>query len=172
MSRLLAKPWLAPLLYTLREAGGCIELSRLSIGRLRRRRLRSLVWGARGLVHVEEGRVCLTQEGAKEASRLRLAGSRGSWLLYMYSDTTAILVNLKPTRVTAYVVPHHLLERALKEGATGKDELTRRLAIHPKTASILARALAILEGSGQRLKPPKPNSDHNNTEPPGQEVPP
>ncbi len=145
---LLARPWLTPLLYTLKKAGGCMERSRLNLGRMRRSRLRALTWSARPLVTVEEGRVCLTDRGWDEARRIELVGSQGNWTLYRYLGSTLILVNVKPTRITAYVIPHHLVEKALAENIGSREEAVNKLSLHPKTASILVKALNILRSHG------------------------
>ncbi len=147
MTRLLAKPWLTPLLHLVAEKGGCIEKKGIALEPLKKKTVKTLVWSLieAGLATRKDEEICLTDIGESEARKLRQVAARGTLRLYSYGDNILVLVKLKPTRITAYVVQKSLVEKTLELKPASHRELAKKLNIHPKTASIALRAAKLLQ---------------------------
>ncbi|WP_143522068.1 hypothetical protein [Pyrodictium delaneyi] len=145
--------WLLPVVYlTCTRAG----LDRTSLARLLGvpgSTAKKLVWAAarRGLVRVEEGYIRATTRGLELIEKVEYVARRANKLVFLVQGRLLMVV-VRPRRgLRAYSIPSSLACKVYSVVASGVDsprEVAARTGTHPKTASIVMRALQVLDCPG------------------------
>jgi hypothetical protein len=145
----MREDWLLPLVYL---AYTRVRLDRTGLAQLLGvpgSTTKKLLWAATryGLVRVEDGCIKVTAKGLGLIESVKYAARTANKLVFVVPGRLVMVV-VRPRRgLRAYSIPLDLACRAYRAIAGGVDrprEVSFRIGVHPRTASLAMRALRVL----------------------------